>query len=206
MRHASLLLLLLLAACSSPGYRGLWQPKPAEASVSGADGAPIARLDVAVLGLWSGDPWDGQMHVRFRIEDTGTYPLRLPLARCEAFSGDLQPFSAPQLVSGEDQELQPGGVMVLDVGFAQPVVAADLRGLQVRWTVLAEGHEFPGSISFSRADSTYPYYYGGYGASYGWDPWYGGWHDCWHDPWGGTVVIVPSSQVLAPHTSSLPGH
>jgi hypothetical protein len=204
MLRAPILLLLLLAACSSTGYHGLWQPKPAEASVNGADGTPIARLAVAVLGVWNGEPWDGEMHVRFRIENTGKSPLRLPVARCEAFSGDLQSFSPPHLVSGEDKELQPGGAMVLDVGFSQPATDADLRGLQVRWVVLAEGHEIPGSISFSRADPAYPYDYGS--ASYGWWPWYDGWHDCWHDPWGGTVVVVPSSQVLPPHTSSVPGH
>src|SRR5690349_23512978 len=199
-----LLLPLLLAACSSPGYRGLWQPKPAEALVTAGDGAPIARLSVAVLGTWKGDPWDGELHVRYRLENSGSHPLRLPLARCEVFSGDLQSFGKPHLVGGEDREVAPGEAMVLDAGFVPPAADADLRGLQVRWVVLAGGAELPGSLTFNYVEPWYPNSYGsiGVGVSYGYYPY----DHCWDHGWGSGVVVGAPVEVMSPHVGSAPGH
>lgn len=199
MLRTLLLPVLLLAACYSPGYRGLWQPKPAEVLVTAGDGAPIARLSVAVLGTWKGDPWDGEMHVRYRIENTGSHPLRLPLSRCEVFSGDLQAFGKPHLVGGEDREVAPGGAMVLDAGFAAPAADADLRGLQVRWVVLAAGTEAPGSLTFSYVQPYDSYYYGSFGVGYGWYPY----DNCWNH--GGGVVFGTPVEVMSPHVGSAPG-
>ena len=195
-----LLLALLLPACYSPGYRGLWQPKPAEAFVTAADGAPVARLSVAVLGTWKGDPWDGELHVRYRVENGGAAPLRLPLARCEVFSGDLQAFGPPHLVGGQDREVPPGGTMTLDAGFVPPAHDPDLRGLQVRWVLLAGGVEYPASLTFSYVETYYPGYYGSAGVAYGYYPY----DHCWDHGGSGVIIVAPPTEVVAPHVSSAP--
>jgi hypothetical protein len=199
MLRTLLLLPLLLAGCYGPGYRGLWEPKPAEAMVATGDGAPVARLSVAVLGTWEGEPWDEDVHLRFRVENSGDAPLRLPLSRLEVFSGDLLPFGPAYLVSGEDRELLPGETMLLDAGFARPPGEPDLRGLQVRWWLLALGQELPGSLSFRYVETYSPSYYGSVGVGYGYWP-----HEHWCDSgWGGGVVSAPV-HVMEPHVGSAP--
>lgn len=195
-------LILLLGGCIVPGYRGLWQPKPAEVLATGDGGVVLARLSVAVLGKWRGDPYDGEVHVRFRVENVGSEPLRVPLARCELFSGDLLSFGAPRLVAGDEAELPPGASETFDAGFAPPAEDADLRGLQARWVLVTAGHELPGSLTFSYVVQDYysPYYYGSVSYGYGWG--WGG-SGCWG--WNGCVIVpIQPVQALPPHTMSVP--
>jgi hypothetical protein len=204
MSRLKLLPLLLLAACVVPGYRGLWQPKPADLIVTGDAGAQVAHLSVAVLGKWRGGDEDGELHVRFRVENIGTAPLRLPLARCELFSGDLQAFGAPRLVAGSDAEVPPGGTGTLDAGFPPINEDADLRGLQVRWLLSVGGRELPGSLTFSWTPPAYAPYYGSVSVGYGYGYPYGyGWGSPWC--WGGPVFIpVQPPQAMPPHATPGP--
>jgi len=195
-----LIALPLLVACSTPGYRGNWQPKPSEAIVTGENGTPEARLSTAVLGLWRGEPWDGELHVRFLIVSLGTVPLSLPLERVELLTGDLQPCLAPHLVGGEAREVPPGGTVTFDVGFTPPLEQADLSGLLLRWVVLLNGHELPGSVTFQYVGPLYAYVYPVY-ANAGW-----GWGSCWNSGWcwGGGVAGPVPVQTLPPTTTSIP--
>jgi hypothetical protein len=196
-----MLVLPLLAACVTPGYRGNWQPKPAEAIVTGADGVPAARLSTAVLGLWRGDPWDGELHVRFMIVSLGNSPLSVPLERIELLTGDLQPCAYPHLVGGELREVPPGMTVSFDVGFTLPAEQPDLSGLLLRWIVLLDGHEVPGSVTFQYVGPLYAYVYPVYvNAGWGWNSGcYPGW--CWG---GGFAGPVPAVQTLPPTTTSIP--
>ena len=190
---------MLLVACSTPGYRGLWQPKPAELLVTDANGAPIARLAVAVLGKWRGEPYDGEVHVRLRVENTSTVPLRLPVARCELFSGDLVSFGEPRLVGGSEEDVPPAGTGLLDVGFGPAPEGCDLRGLQARWVLMIADRESPGAQTFAYASPEYVPYYGSLELG-----WYWGWPSHSSTWSGGGSVKVPSPKVLPPHVTSLP--
>ena len=203
MRCRVVVLLALAAlsgACAAPGYRGVWQPKPAEVVLTGESGAPAARLSMAVLGQWRGEPSDGELHVRFRVETVGSSPVSVPLERIELLTGDLQPCSPPRLLAGEDREVPPGDTISFDVAFSPPAEGPDLSGLQLRWVAMLDGKELPGSMSFQYAEPLYSPY--GYptiylGASYGyWSDW------CWS---GGSCSPVAPVQALPPHTTSLPG-
>jgi hypothetical protein len=206
MRRATLRLLLLalplLAACVTPGYRGNWQPKPSEGIVTGENGTPEARLSTSVLGLWRGDPWNGELHVRFLIVSLGNTPLSVPVERIELLTGDLQSCVAPHVVGGEAREVPPGGTVSFDVSFTPPLDSADLSGLLLRWVVLMNGHELPGSVSFQYVGPLYAYIYPAYGYAgwgYGWGPGcYPGW--CWGGGFGGPAVV----QTLPPTTTSIP--
>jgi hypothetical protein len=194
-----LLVLPLLAACQGPGYRGLWQPKPAEALITGEAGAPAARLSTAVLGEWRGEPSDGELHVRFLIENIGSSPVRIPLERIEMLTGDLQPCSAPRLVGGEELEVPPGSTGTFDVGFMPPAEDPDLSGLQLHWITLLDGREIPGAANFQYAEPAYGYGYPVY-VGVGW-----GFHSDWCWNGGGSVPSSPV-QALPPHTTSIPNH
>jgi len=189
---------LLLPACRSAGYYGLWQPKPLELTVREADGTPAALFSAAVLGRWYGEPDDGEVHVRVRLENLGSVPLQLPLERVELLSGDLQPFSAARLVSGQLGDLEPGAIRSVDVGFSPPAEDPDLRGLQLRWVLLVGGHELPGSATFQRVDPMYYNYYYPVHVGVGW----GYWSDCHWDGWCSTWPDG-SVQAMPPHTTSV---
>jgi len=196
-----LLALPLLAGCSTPGYRGNWQPKPAEAIVTGDGGVPAARLSTAVLGLWRGDPWDGEVHVRFMIVSLGNSPLSVPLERIELLTGDLQPCAYPHLVGGELREVPPGMTVSFDVGFTLPAEQPDLSGLLLRWIVLLDGHEVPGSVTFQYVGPVYAYVYPVYvNTGWGWG-WGSGSGWCWG---GGVAGPLPVVQTLPPTTTSIP--
>ena len=205
MRRTPPLLLLALAACASPGYRGLWTPKPVDLLVTGADGAPAANLLVAVLGVWRGPEHDGELHVRLSLENVGTEPLHLPLERVELRAGDLAVFGRPWVLGGGGGEpVAPGRSALFDLAFLPPAEDADVRGLHLRWVLLVGEHELPGSATFQRASPAYvsPWYGGVYvGGAYGW---HSGWHGYWHDDWGASCP-PPLVQALPPRTTSLPG-
>jgi hypothetical protein len=202
MRRLSPLLLLVLAACAAPGYRGLWTPKPVELLVTGADGEPAARLLAAVLGEWRGGEHDREIHVRVSLENIGAEPLHLPLERVELHAGDLVAFAPPYVVGGDaPAQVDPGGSAVLDLAFVPPAEGADLRGLHLRWVLLLGERELPGSVTLQRVVQTLaPHWHGGV---HGWYP-YGSpyWHGAWHDGW---VGYGPAPlQALAPHVTTLP--
>lgn len=188
-------LLLLLAACAAPGYRGLWTPKPAELLVTGADGAPAARLLAAVLGEWRGGEHDREIHVRVRLENIGAEPLRLPLARVELRAGDLAAFAPPYVLGGDvPAQVDPGGAALLDLAFAPPAEGADLRGLHLSWVLLLGERELPGSVTLQRAAPTWvSHWHGGFPGWYPYGPPYG--HGAWHDGW---VTYVPAPPGAAP--------
>jgi hypothetical protein len=190
---------LLLPACRATGYYGLWQPKPLELTVREADGAPAALFSAAVLGRWHGEPDDGEIHVRLRVENLGRVPLRVPLERVQLLSGDLQPCGAPRLVGGQPGDVAPGGIGSVDVGFMPPAEDPDLRGLQLRWVLELDGHELPGSATFQRADPIYPPYYPAVHFGVGW----GYSSGCAWDGWCSTPTSAPV-QALPPHVTSLP--
>jgi hypothetical protein len=204
IRPALLLACALLCACSTPGYRGLWQPKPSEALVTGADGVPAARVSTSVLGLWRGEPYDGELHVRFLVQGLNGSPLNVPLDRIALLTGDLRPCTDPRLVGGENREVRPGDSVSFDVSFYPPVEEGDITGLQLQWIVLLDGHEVPGSTSFQYIETYYDGWgypmYVGVGYSYGYwygDPW------CWGGGgWGGSMGGVTT---LPPHSTSMPG-
>ncbi len=189
---------LLLPACASPGYRGLWQPKPLELTVSDANGAPAALFSAAVLGRWRGEPDDGEIHVRLRVDNVGTAPVGVPLEGVKLLSGDLQPFGPARLVGGQMGEVAPRSIGWIDVGFSPPAEDPDLRGLQLRWVLVLGGHELPGSATFQRVDPVH-YYYPSVHVGYGFHS------GCWDDGWGGAWHGGTSVQALPPHATSLPG-
>ena len=201
IRPALLLACALLCACSTPGYRGLWQPKPSEALVTGADGVPAARLSTSVLGLWRGEPYDGELHVRFLVQGLNGSPLNVPLDRIALLTGDLRPCTDPRLVGGENREVRPGDSVSFDVSFYPPVEEGDLTGLQLQWIVLLDGHEVPGSVTFQYVGPLYAYVYPVYvNAGWGWNSGcYPGWY------WGGGLAGPVPVQTLPPTTTSIPG-
>lgn len=171
------LLLLSLAACATPGYRGLWTPKPLELVVTGEQGQRTGTLLATVLGQWRGGDRDGEVHVRIGLENTGVETLELPAGRVELRAGDLQPLVFSEVLGGgPGLRLEPGGAGLLDLAFVPPVEGADLRGLHLRWVLLQGAREMPGSASFQRAPAAawygppygYPYAYPYPAWPYGW--------------------------------------
>jgi len=94
------------------------------------------------------------VRVLFRLHNVSHAPLELPVERCDVVLWDGSHCGPPRRVGTAGAPLAPGESAIIEVGFMPPSSDADLRHVIVRWVLLSEGHDVPGSAEFDRDEPT----------------------------------------------------
>lgn len=154
----------ILAACSIYDYRYEYPPGPVDVIVAwpGAEESEPVHTLVSMRGVRKADPetmLPASVEVVLRVENTSPHPVELEPGSIALFSADLARFPDPIVRPGHDAEVDPGGSSVVQAYFPFPEGKVpgdfDLDGLNVRWTVLVEGHAVTSSASFARYPNAY---------------------------------------------------
>lgn len=161
-----------LAGCSVYDGRYQFTPKPAEVVVYSKDQNQSSgvRTLVSVIGVRRAQKDKGEpasVEVAVRVENQTGKPIVFVPTRLQLIAGDLNEFGPPQLSSADQVQIDPEKSWSSHVRFAFPTEVArdrvDLDGLNLKWTVVIEGHLTTSSVSFTRrvVYSDGGYWYGG---------------------------------------------
>lgn len=174
---------LVLAACgavlsgcqTSPWRFSGYEPAPIETQLSVDPASDArARLLASVLGIARAD---GSAHVRLRIENLGTRPVRLVPETLSLVAADLVAFG-PARVEPAPATIEPGQSATCEALFPAPTNAPggvfDPRSLNLRLTLDFGGTPVTAGLTFQRV---VPAYY-----DYDEPHWYFGvsWAHCYH--------------------------
>ena len=164
----TLLVLFAATACTSNRYRYAFDPSPAEVQIAPESGAANARALVTVLqgereSSFGGTPF---MHLRLRVENSGTSPIRIAPDSFVLVGSELEEFG-PAQVEQPVGDIATGQDMTYDVRFEFPpglsLSAPTLDGLNFHWRIdYAEGSAEVSTTFQRRIDTSYYYdpYYG----------------------------------------------
>lgn len=161
--------LLLLVAVIAPGGCAAsdpwtFEPHPADVTAArpGADAEPVHTV-VSILPMRrpddKGPAGPPGLSVRIRVENTSPFPVTFDPGSMVLLSGGLVRFHDPIVEPPGPRDLPPGGNALLDARFPFPgdgtAAGTDLSGLDLRWTLVIDGHPVTSSASFTRQPPEY---------------------------------------------------
>lgn len=129
-----------------------------------AEAGPVRSL-VTVVGVRRRDreaELPASVHVRLRLDNTSEAVAEFDPHSIQLFGADVREFPPPILRPEEPLTLEPDDTVTVDAFFPMPgdkiPGEMDLGGLGVRWIVLVDGEEAPGSATFARRELPSHYY------------------------------------------------
>jgi len=163
-RSLCLATMCLATACSVPRWYDYgFSPSPNEIEVpSPGDSNADLRVLVTILGIARGaDKQPDRVEVRMRMENMGATAAQLVPDSFSLYSADLQLFGPPIVVPSEPPPVPSGGSATFDIAFPLPDGRGpddmNLRGLNMRWTVMFGDRRVTTGATFARTDWRAPY-------------------------------------------------
>jgi len=96
------------------------------------------------------------MEARIRIDNETDQPARIDPHEIELIAHDLRAFAPPAVAPEDAIEVTPGASEVVTARFAYPsgegARSADLRAVDLRWTVAQDGRPYESSLTFDRIE------------------------------------------------------
>jgi len=96
------------------------------------------------------------MEARIRIDNETDQPARIDPHEIELIAHDLRAFAPPAVAPEDAIEVTPGASEVVTARFAYPsgegARSADLRAVDLRWTVAQDGRPYESSLTFDRVE------------------------------------------------------
>lgn len=170
-----LLVLALVAGCTSTWHDVRFVPSPLEVGVTAA-GEPRAeaRALLSVRGVRravESEQRPAEVELQLRLENVGEVPLALDPAGFDLVTADLVSFRAPALEPSAEQEVAPGAQQLWTLRFPTPegLGADDLdwSGLNLRFRVRFGERAVITGVTFDRLVlPPYGYYYDPYWGPY----------------------------------------